>query len=209
PLLTTDLRLAGGELQFNNIDASVYGAPLSGSAAISISTLNASNRESPKNQFRLNLSGRNIDLTRFPRLQTSRFTADGIADFMVRASGTLELPSIEAHVHLKDLAMDKERVGDFYLDAVTHGRQLDLNAHSDFDKADLTSAGTVALEHDFNADLSLAFHHMDADSLLRIYLPGKITGHSAMEGTIQLRGPLRTPRDLKAVAELQSFSAEV
>ena len=105
--------------------------------------------------------------------------------------------------------MDKERAGDFYLDAVTQGRLLDLKAHSDFDQADLTIMGTVALEHDFNADLNLAFHHLDADSLLRIYLPGKITGHSPLEGTLQVRGPLRTPRDLKAVAELQSFAVEV
>jgi translocation and assembly module TamB len=199
PLLKSDLRLAGGELQFNNIDASAYDAPLSGSAAVSTSN----------NEFRLNLSGRNLDLARFPRLQTSRFTADGVADFTVRVSGTPEQPSIEAHVHLKDLAVDKERAGDFYVDAVTHGRQLDLKAHSDFDKADLTILGSVGLEHDFPADLNLAFHHLDADSLLRTYLPGKITGHSPLDGTLQVRGPLRSPRDLKAAAELQSFSVEV
>jgi len=76
-------------------------------------------------------------------------------------------PQSKAHVHLKDLALDKERAGDFYIDAVTHGRQLDLNAHSDFEKADLTILGSVALEHDFPADLNLSFHHLDADSLLR------------------------------------------
>jgi translocation and assembly module TamB len=214
PLVKSDLRLAGGELQFNNIDASVYGAPLSGTAAVSTSILTTSNNgtsknESSKNEFRLNLSGRNLDLARFPRLQTTKVSVDGVADFTVQASGTPQLPSIEAHVHLKDLAMDKERAGDFYLDAVTQGRLLDLKAHSDFDQADLTIMGTVALEHDFNADLNLAFHHLDADSLLRIYLPGKITGHSPLEGTLQVRGPLRTPRDLKAVAELQSFAVEV
>ncbi|HMB84672.1 MAG TPA: hypothetical protein VKI40_11550, partial [Terriglobales bacterium] len=204
PLLKSDLRLAGGELQFNNIDASAYDAPLSGSAAVS-----TSNHDWSKNEFRLNLSGRNLNLARFPRLQTSRFTADGVADFTVRVSGTPEQPSIEAHVHLKDLAVDKERAGDFYVDAVTHGRQLDLKAHSDFDKADLTILGSVGLEHDFPADLNLAFHHLDADSLLRTYLPGKITGHSPLDGTLHVRGPLRTPRDLKAAAELQSFSVEV
>ncbi len=219
PLLKSDLRLAGGELQFNNIDASVYGALLSGSAAVSTSYLRTSNHgtsnvttlnnESSKNAFRLNLAGRNLDLARFPRLQTGRFSADGIADFTLRASGTPELPAIEAHIHLKDLAVDKERVGDFYVDAVTEGRLLDLKAHSDFDKADLTIAGTVALERDFNADLNLAFHHLEADSILRAYLPGKITGHSTLDGTLHVRGPLRTPRNLKAVAELQSFSAEV
>jgi len=214
PLLQGDLGLAGGELQFNNIDASVYGAPLSASAAVSIpnlSTSNASaaNHDWSKGQFHLNLSGRNLDLARFPRLQTSRFAADGVADFTVRASGTLDQPTVEAHVHLKDLTFDKERAGDFYVDAVTHGRQLDLNAHSEFDKSDLTVLGSVGMEHDFPSDLKLAFHHLDADWLLRAYLPGKITGHSALEGTLQVRGPLRTPRDLKAVAELQGFSAEI
>ncbi len=214
PLLKSDLRLADGELQFNNIDASAYDAPLSGSAAVSITNIGRSNIGRPNvgrsnTQFRLNLSGRNLNLARFPRLQGNRFTADGVADFTVRASGTPEQPSIEAHIHLKDLALDKERAGDFYVDAVTHGRLLDLNAHSDFEKADLTIQGSIGLEHDFPADLNLVFHHLDADSLLRIYLPEKVTGHSLLEGTLHVRGPLRTPRDLKAVAELQSFSVEV
>jgi translocation and assembly module TamB len=209
PLLKSDLRLADGELQFNNIDASAYDAPLSGSAAVSTSNLGGSSVGRSNTQLRLNLSGRNLNLARFPRLQTSRITADGVADFTVRVSGTSEQPSIEAHVHLKDLAFDKERAGDFYVDAVTHGRQLDLNAHSDFDKADLTIQGSVGLDQDFPADLNLAFHRLDADSLLRIYLPGKITGHSLLEGTLHVRGPLRTPRDLKAEAELQSLNFEV
>jgi len=213
-LLKSDLRLAGGELQFNNIDASVYGAPLSGSAAVStsnheLSKNGSSNNDLSNREFRLNLSGRNLHLARVPRLQTGRFTADGVADFTLRISGTTEQPSVEAHLHLKDLALDKERAGDFYLDAATHGRQLDLKAHSDFDKADLTIAGSVGLEHEFPADLNLAFHHLEADWLLRTYLPGKITGHSSLDGTLHVRGPLRTPRDLKAAAEIQSFSAEV
>ncbi len=219
PWLKSDLRLADGELQFNNIETTAYDAALSGSAAVSVSNLIAPNLVSPKlgtpnhdlpkTEFRLNLSGRNLDLARFPRLQTSRFTADGVGDFTVRASGTLDQPTLEAHVHLKDLALDKERAGDFYLDAATLGRQLELNAHSDFDKSDLTIVGSVGLEHDFSADLNLAFHRLDADSLLRAYLPGKITGRSTLDGTLHVRGPLRAPRDLRAVAELQAFSAEI
>jgi translocation and assembly module TamB len=204
PSLQSDLRVSGGEFQFNNISASIFNAPISGSAAIG-----TSNPDWSKNEVRLSLSGRNLDLARLPHLQSSQFSADGIANFSLHASGTPDQPSLEAHVHLKDLAFDKERAGDFYLDAVTHGRILDLNAHSDFDKADLTIAGTVALDHDFPADLNLAFHHLDVNSLLRISFPGKITGHSPLEGTLHVSGPLRTPRDLKAVAELQSFSVEV
>ncbi len=214
PLLRSDLRLADQELQFNNIETTVFDAPLSGSAAVSMANLTLSNRLSSENawsktEFHLSLSGRNFDLAHLPHLQTSRFATDGIAEFTLRASGTIEQPSIEAHFHLKDLAFDKERTGDFYLDAVTQGRELTLNAHSDFDKADLTIQGSVGLEHDFPADLNLAFHNLNVNSLLRIYLPGKITGQSPLEGKLHLRGPLRTPRDLKASAEFQSFSVEI
>jgi translocation and assembly module TamB len=204
PSLKSYVRLAGGELQLNNIDASAYDAPLSGSAAITMS-----NREFGKNEFRLNLSGRNLALARVRRVQTGQLAADGIADFTVRLSGTAEQPSIEAHVHLKDLALDQERIGDFYVDATTRGRLLDLKAHSDFTNADLTIEGSVGLERDFPADLYLVFHHLDADALLRIYLAGKVTGHSAVDGTLHVRGPLRTPRDLRAVAEFQSFALDV
>ena len=213
PALKTDLRLSEGELQFNNIDATAYDASLTGSAAISISNANSTSVPSSnaawKHEFRLNLSGRNLALSRLPRVQASQFAADGVADFMLQVSGTPDQPSIEGHVHLKDLAFDHERAGDFYVDAVTQGRQLEIKAHSEFDKADLSIQGSVGLEHDFPADLKLDFHHLDADALLRIYLAGKITGHSSVEGTLQLRGPLRTPRELKAVAELQTFSLNV
>ncbi len=209
PSLKSDLRLSEGELQFNNIESTVYNAPISGSAAISLSNLLTSHPDFSKSEVRLDLSGRKLDLARLPYFQSSRFSTDGVADFTLRASGTPEQPSLEAHVHLKDLAFDKERAGDFYVDAVTQGRELDLKAHSDFDKADLTISGNVAMEHEFPADLNLAFHDLDVNSLLRVYFPGTVSGHSPLAGTLHVSGPLRTPRDLKAVAELQSFSVEV
>ncbi len=199
PFVQSDLRLADDELQFNNLAASVYDAPLSGTAAVNISS----------KEFRLNLSGRDLDLVHFPKLQTSRFTVGGRVDFTANASGTPEQPSVEAHIHFRDLAFDKERAGDFYLDAVTRGRQLSIQGHTNFEKADLKIQGTVGMENDFSADLDLSFQHLDVDSLLNIYLPGKITGHSTLVGTLALHGPLRNPRQVKVSANLDSFDAEI
>ena len=209
PLLESDLRMVDNQLQLNNIATHIYGASLEGSASVSTLSITDAHHDFEKEPFHLSLSGRNLNLARLKRLQSSRFATEGTADFTLQATGTPERPSIEAHLHMKDLALDNERAGDFYIDALTSGRQLNVSAHSDFDKADLTVAGTVALEHDFVADLNLAFHHLDADAFLRTYLEGKVTGHSTADGTIQVRGPLRTPRDLKAVVELKSFTAEV
>ncbi len=187
PRLSSDLRLADGELQFNNIETGAYGAALSGSAAMAIS-----DQEFSKRQLRLNLSGRNVDLAKLPHLKTDRFTANGIADFTVHGSGTLDQPSLDAHIHVKDLAFDTERAGDFYLDAVTRGRELDIKAHSDFSGAELSASGNILLEHDFPADVALTFRHFDSDAFFRSYLPGKITGHAPIDGSVRVRGPCAT-----------------
>jgi translocation and assembly module TamB len=199
PFLRSDLRLADGELQFNNLESSFYGAPVNGSTAVSTSG----------DSFHINLSGHNLDLAGFPKLQGNRITVDGHTDFTVRGAGTLEQPSVEAHLHFRDLRFDKERAGDFYLDAVTQGRQLAIQAHSEFDKADLKIQGTVGLQHDFPADLNLSFRQLDVDSLLKIYLGNRVTGHSVLAGAVNLRGPLRNPRDLTLSANLDSFDAEI
>lgn len=199
PSLRGDLKFVDGAVQFNNLEGKAYDASVSGNGSISTTS----------HDFRLNLTGQNIALAHFPRLHSPRFDIDGEADFTAQISGTQEEPSIEAHVRVKDLALDKDRVGDFYADAVTTGRRLELNAHSDFEKSDLTIKGTIGLEKDFPADLKLDFHALNVVSLLSIYLPGKITGQSPIEGTLQLRGPLRLPRELKALAEVKAFSVEV
>lgn len=209
PTLNSDIRLVGDEIQFNNLHASVYDAELSGSAAMSTAALTASLKDLSTTQFRLDLSGRNLSLSHFSRLQTTRFKADGVADFTVRANGTAQQPALEAHVYVKDLTLNQQRAGDFVLDAFTHGRQLDLNAHSEFDQAGLTIAGTIGLENDLPADLNLSFHHLNADSLLRVYFPGNGMQQSRVAGTLHVRGPLRTPANLKASAEIQTLNLDL
>jgi translocation and assembly module TamB len=199
PSARSNLRLSEKELQFNHIEASVYGAALSGNVAVSLTD----------HQFRSSLAGKNLDLARVPRWQSSRFALDGHADFTARVSGTVEQPSLEAHVHVRDLAFDKERVGDFYVDAATRGRQLELQAHSDFEQADLKVRGTVGMEDKYPSDLDIGFQNFDIDSLLNAYLPGKTTGHSKLAGTIRLHGPLRSPRDLSVTGILDSVDVEI
>ncbi len=199
PTFKGDLRLANDEIELSHFEARAYNASLSGRASMNTTT----------HQVQLSADGRNIDLARFPRLPSGRFILDGIADFTAQLTGTPQEPTVDMHVRVKDLALDKERTGDFYLDAVTHGRSLDLKGHSDFDQASLNIQGSVDLEKDFAADLNLDFQNLNIVSLLSIYLPGKITGHTPAGGTVHVRGPLRTPRDLLASVEIRSFSAQV
>ena len=199
PSASGTLKLVPGELSFTNLQARILDASLSGSGSLSTTA----------DDFLLNLTGRNLNLAHVPQLHSSRFRMDGSASFTARIAGTPQQPSLDAHVQLKDLALDNRRSGDFYIDATTLNRQLNVHAHSAFEKSALTIDGSVALDRDFPADLKLDFHDLDLVSLLNIYLPGKLPGRAPAGGIMQLRGPLRRPRELKAQADIAAFSAEV
>ena len=199
PFIKSDLRLADGELQFNNVDTNVFGAPIVGSASASLDG----------QRFRVNLSGRDLDLAAFPKLQGKRITADGRIDFSVRGAGTIQHPSLEGHVHVRDFALDKERLGDLYLDGTTQGKELTLQVRSAFDKANLSIKGTVDLQADLPAQMDIAFHDLDIDSIMKAYLGDRVTSHSQLRGTIKLNGPLRNPNEMTLSATFDSLSAEI
>ena len=197
--LRGDVHLTDDVLQFSNVEARVYEAPLTGGIG-----LNLSNRE-----FKVDLAARDLKLAQFPQLQTSRFAVDGLADVTAHATGTLQQPALNADVRIRDLSFDKERAGNLGLSVVTQNRQLAVHARSDFEKADLMVDGLIGVEDGYPADLDVTFHNLDIDALLNIYLPGRVTGHSKLAGALSLHGPLRTPRDLKVSARLDSVDAEI
>ncbi len=195
----SDVRLSNHELQFDRINANVYGATMTGSAAVSTWLDN----------FRMDLSGENVDLAELPHFHNPRITIDGHAGFHVVASGTPQQPTVEAHARFRGLAFNNEPAGDFYLDANTHGREAEIQGHSEFEKADLKIHGVVGLDQPYPADLSVNFDHLDVDSVLNAYLQGKATGHAPFSGTVRLRGPLRSPEDLKVEGQIHALNAEI
>jgi translocation and assembly module TamB len=159
--------------------------------------------------FRINLTGRNFDLTRISVLEASRVKIDGSLDFTASGYGTLEQPTINAALHISDLTFDHERAGDFTIDAITKGADLHLTGRSQFERAELAVAGDIHLRENWPADVNLHFNHLDVDALLRTYLQGRVTGHSAVAGDAHLVGPLREPRKLNVTASLTDLSTDV
>jgi translocation and assembly module TamB len=195
----SDLRLAGRQIQLNNIHLAHYDARVTGGADYDLTT----------RVFHFNLTGTDFDLARVPQLQTTRVEVDGRMDFTATGSGTVEAPTINAAIRIRDLNLDHERAGDFTVDAVTRGSDLHLSGRSQFEHAELVIDGDVHLRDDWPSTINLHFNHLDVDSLLRTYLQGRVTGHSAIAGELHLRGPLRQPRDLSLDANLSDFYADV
>lgn len=195
----SDLRLSDGEAQLNNILLTYRDAQVTGAASY--------NRET--RAFRLNITGSKFDLAHFPELQKARMNIAGRMDFTAQGSGTLDAPVINAKVQIHDLTFDQERAGDFSINAVTHGAELQLIGRSQFEKAELNIDGIVHLRNDWPADLALRFDHLDVDSLLRAYLQNRVTGHSTAAGGLRLTGPLRRPRELTVNGDLSYLFVNV
>jgi translocation and assembly module TamB len=196
---TSDLRWNQGQASLNNIQLDYYDSHASGGAAYEPAT----------HTYRFNLTGQNFDLTRIPQLQKSRIAVEGRVDFTAQGSGTPEAPAINAKIMVRELTLDHERAGNLNVEAVTQGELIHVTATSDFEHAKFNLDGTVRPRENFPADATLRFDHLDLDPIFRDYLNGRITGHSALTGEVQLRGPLRTPRDLNVLANLEGFDVTV
>jgi translocation and assembly module TamB len=197
--LDSKLEFDRDEISFDDLHLAYFDAHVTGAGTYNFAT----------HAFRLNMNGDNFDLAGIPQLQASRVSVDGRMDFNAQASGTLEQPAINAKIHLRDLAFDHERAGNYTFDAVTQGSELRLSGHSEFKDAELNTDGRVQLRGDWPTTVNFHFNHLDVDSVFRAYLRRRVTGQSAVTGDLQLRGPLRHPGDLEVVGNLSDFFADV
>ncbi|HLJ29333.1 MAG TPA: translocation/assembly module TamB domain-containing protein [Candidatus Angelobacter sp.] len=195
----SNINFAGQETQFGNILLSHNGAQVKGSAAV-----NASAR-----LFRFDLSGTGIELKNFSRFEPQRFTMAGRTEFHISASGTLASPVVNAQLNVRGLVLNGELVGDLTASAETHGENMLLHASSNFQNAIFNLDGSMRLRDNYPAQMTLKFEHLDFDPLIRAYVKAPVTGHSSMQGYIEVRGPMKTPRALSIVANISELSANV
>ncbi|MGO9208948.1 MAG: translocation/assembly module TamB domain-containing protein [Terriglobales bacterium] len=197
--LRATLEWAGWEVRLTDLTLTHNGAQVSGSLAYDFSS----------NGFHFDLTGTKFQLSQFPQLQQPRLTVAGVAAFHLQGSGTVEAPVINIELHIHDVLLNKEPSGDLDLTGVTHGPDLHLTARSHVQTAELAIDGDVRLRGDFPANITLRFSHLDINALLRAFLQSKVTGHSSIAGAVDLRGPLRRPRDLNLSGHVDQFSAEI
>ena len=195
----SDVRWFEGEASLNNIHVSYYDAQATGGASWNPAT----------RTYHFNLTAKNFDLARIPKLQTTRIPVEGRVDFTAQGSGTLEAPVINAKVLVRDLTLDHERAGNLNIDAATQGQTVHLTARSDFEHASFDLDGSVRPREDYLADFNVHFTHLDLDAILREYLHSRVAGHSGITGQLQLRGSLRRPSELSVVATLDGLDMNV
>ncbi len=194
-----DLRVGTNETALNNIHLTHEDAIVTGTAAFSPSTRG----------FRLDLTGKDFDLTRVRQIQLDRFLIEGRADVTLRGSGTLDNPAIDATAHIRDLTLDHEASGTFDIEAVTNNGELRVTGQSGFPRGKLAVDGNVVMHGDFPAMFTAKMDQLDVDSLWRSFLGHQLTSHTAVAGTVIMQGPLRYPRQWTLNGTLPDLAIEV
>ncbi|HKD44347.1 MAG TPA: translocation/assembly module TamB domain-containing protein [Candidatus Angelobacter sp.] len=199
---SSQIRLEGKDAELNNLLLVHNSSRLSGSAAYNFSTQG----------FRFDLTGSNIDLATLRSLQAPKLAMAGKAGFHVTGSmagdGT-GTPVINGRLDVASLALNREVLGNINVTLETRGEQLVVRGRSSFEDATVNLDGSLQLRGDFPGQWKLQFAHVDFDPLLRAYLEGQITGHSSIEGSVDIRGPMRRPRDLNINGNVTQLSANL
>src|SRR4029077_14723960 len=136
---------ARGDINLDNIHLLHDDSAITGSAAY-----NPSSRA-----FHLDLSGTNFDLAHLPLTYAGRLSVEGRADFILKASGAPDTPSINADVHVRNLSLDHELAGELDLQAITQGSELHVTGNSHLQQGSLVLSGNVQLRDGYPATFSL------------------------------------------------------
>jgi translocation and assembly module TamB len=193
--LSTELMFSGREASFRNLRAVSGDAHARGSGSINVST----------EEFRFEAQGSGIDLLRFPILQTSKVKLTGLAEIDARGSGTLSAPVFDGHAQIANISLGAKHEGNLDITFATEGQDLHLNATSQFVTAKLTAGGTIRLGDPFISDITVNVGNVD----LQPFLVGVARGHSSIDGTLHLTGPLRHPAALNARLEIPRYESKV
>jgi len=169
-----------GELALDNIHLFHDDSVITGSAAYNPTT----------RAFRLDVAGSNLDIARVRQIPPNRLSLEGRADFTLKSSGTPEAPAIDSSVHIRNLSVDHEPAGDLNVQAVTRGSTLQVTGNSQLRRGSLLINGNVQLRDGYLADLSFRMDQLDLDFFWHSYLGARLTGHSVVDGSLNLHGPL-------------------
>ena len=198
------LLLAGPEVQLNNIVAAHAHAQLTGSLAYDTS----------HQGLRFDLIGTNVDLASLQGLELGKLSFEGKAEFHV--SGSIPSiasftgrqppgaagPVINANLQVADMVVNHEAAGNVNLSAVTQGSTLTIKGESVFEDATVDLNGTVDLHNDFPGQITLKFLNVDFNPLIQPYVRDNLSGHSEIVGTVEVRGPMKKPRDLSLTGNI-------
>ncbi|HVT99629.1 MAG TPA: translocation/assembly module TamB domain-containing protein [Acidobacteriaceae bacterium] len=194
--LTTDVQFRGKDVNANNLVFLMDGGRITGNGGYNFTA----------NTAHADLQGSGFELAHIRRLENHQYPVLGDVDFTVKGSGTLDNPSLQANVHVRNLELARQFKGLVDAEAHTQGRALQMHvaAHLNSSTLDLTSQTQIAGDYQTQAKLDIAGFNIDP--LLQTFSVTGIRGSSSIAGAITVSGPLRRPKQLNGDVRLSQLA---
>ncbi len=197
--LNADLQFAGKQVGVSQFTFLVAGGQISGNGSY----------DTGNDTFKANVKGTSFSLANVQHLQTQKLQPGGNLVFDLEASGKADNPIVSGNVHLDNMVLGGQKIGSLQLQAHTTDGIVYFDAHSNIVDAQLTLAGQVVPRGDFQAKAQVSLSHLDINPVLTMLNVQGVKGHSIIDGTFNVAGPLKTPKMLEGDARISQFSVGV
>jgi translocation and assembly module TamB len=193
---SAELNLTENQVQLRNIVLISDAMQLTGDARINVDT----------SEFGFDLKGTEVKLESLRALSGSRLRVSGQAAFEASGQGTPAAPVINGRLRLRNLAIGGRAIGGLDVEAVTHGAEMTLTAHSNFNRTEAKLEGQIHLRGQMPMRVSGDLQSANLNSMLNAYLPLQLAGPSELKMHLDASGEALHPKDMTAELEVERLA---
>jgi translocation and assembly module TamB len=181
----------GQQVSLTKVLLEAHGLSITGSAGYNLGT----------KQIRGQVTGNNLQLSKFDTIRKAEPDADGVLTFTAIANGTLQEPDLHARLTLEKITVQGKPLGELEAKADSAGSNLNYVLQSKLVGAQLNASGETSLVGEYETKAKVTVSGLDIANVITLVAPGSFKGTSTIAGTIDVSGPAATPKQMVGSAE--------
>ncbi len=198
--VAVDLVVKGQDVEASSVAVKLHGMQITGNGGYDMAS----------EHLHGHIEGKNLQLSKFKRLQQVGSNADGVLSLVADANGTVTEPGLKANLRLANLTFNGQPLGDLAADLHSQGKLLSFTAQSTLVGAKLNLTGETQLVGNYETQAKLTLTNLDIGKPLVLLSPETtIKASSSISGVVTVSGPLTTPKGLSGNAELDNVDVKL
>jgi translocation and assembly module TamB len=155
------------------------------------------------------IDGQNLVLSKFSTVHNANPGVDGVLSLVADVNGTMKEPGLKANLKLANVTIQGQPMGEAVAEAHTQNGTMYLTADTTMVGTKLDATGQIKLTGDYDTQAKLTMTGLDIGRPLALFGAGTLKAQSAINGTITVNGPLRTPKLINGAAELNPVDVKL
>lgn len=197
--LSSNLAIHGKAIEATQVVLKAHGMQLAGNGGYDLAS----------GHLYGHIEGHDLDLAKFETVKKSSVNADGRLTLAADANGTIEEPGLRANLKLANVTYQGQAVGDAVAEAHSQGKMMYFTANATIVGTKVGLSGQTQLTDNYQTDAKLTIADFDVNRPLSMFGPGNIKAQSSIGGTATVSGPLKMPKELGGVAELNNVDVKL